>query len=96
LYVAKLAGIPPDVVERAKTLLAGFEEEKEAAQSADQAQIGDSSFPCTASSTTQNGQQAGQAVLDRLAHVDPLRTTPIDALLLVSELKQLAEGSEEE
>jgi hypothetical protein len=31
-----------------------------------------------------------------LAHIDPLRTTPIDALLLVSELKQLAEGSEEE
>ena len=96
LYVAKLAGIPPDVVERAKTLLAGFEQEKAAAQSADQAQIGDSSSRSTASSAAQNGQRTGQAVLDRLAHVDPLRTTPIDALLLVSELKQLAEGNEEE
>jgi len=88
LYVAKLAGIPPDVVERTKTLLAGFEEEKEAAHPANQVQSGDQ--------FAQSGQQAGQTVLDRLAQIDPLRTTPIDALLLVSELKQLAEGSEEE
>ena len=45
---------------------------------------------------SQSGQQAGQAVLDRLSHIDPLQTTPINGLLLVSELKQLAEGSGEE
>ncbi len=97
LYVAKLAGIPPDVVERAKTLLAGFEQEKEPARPARPAHpAGDPSFPSTTPSAAQTGQPIGQVVLDRLAQIDPLRTTPIDALLLVSELKQLAEGSEEE
>ena len=87
LYVAQLAGLPPDVVERAKMLLTEFE-----------------AGPC---STTSREIRAGQrqpiqaqtgptvqAVLDRLAQIDPLRTAPIDALLLVAELKRLAEGEE--
>ena len=79
LYVAKLAGLPPDVVERANVLLAEFEAEQPPAggqkQTAEQPQ-----------------PQTGQAVVDRLAQVDPLRTTPIEALLLIAELKRMAEG----
>ena len=33
----------------------------------------------------QSGQQAGQAVFECLSHIDPLQTTPVNALLLVSE-----------
>ena len=91
LYVAKLAGLPPDVVERAKTLVAGFEAGVEFAaeppSSSGQKQI--------AEHMRQPRPQIGQAVLDRLAQVDPLRTTPIDALLLVAELKRVAEGGED-
>lgn len=79
LYVAKLAGLPPDVVERAETLLAGFE--------AGQLPPGDQQ------QRVERPQVPGdQAVVSRLAQIDPLRTTPIEALLLIAELKQMAEG----
>jgi hypothetical protein len=32
--------------------------------------------------------------LERLAGIDPLHTTPMDALVLLAELKKLAEGME--
>ena len=91
LYVAKLAGLPPDVVERAKTLVAEFEAvaglEAQPPPSSGQQQISEH--------IRRPRPQLGQAVLDRLAQVDPLRTTPIDALLLVAELQRVAEGGEE-
>ena len=91
LYVAKLAGLPPNVVERAKTLVAEFEAvaglEAQQPPSSGQQQISEH--------IRRPRPQLGQAVLDRLAQVDPLRTTPIDALLLVAELQRVAEGGEE-
>ena len=82
LYVAKLAGLPPDVVERAGTLLAEFE--------AGQPSTGGQK------QTVEQAQPPGnQAVVSRLAQVDPLRTTPLEALLLIAELKQMAEGGKE-
>ena len=78
LYVAKLAGLPLDVVERAETLLA----EIEAGQP----------LPGDQQQRVEQPQAPGdQAVVSRLARIDPLRTTPIEALLLIAELKQMAE-----
>ena len=82
LYVARLAGLPPDVVERAKALLAEFEAEPPPA--------GDRQ-----PTAEQPQPPSGRAVVDRLAQVDPLRTTPIEALLLIAELKRLAEAGQE-
>ncbi len=78
LYVAKLAGLPPDVVERAETLLAEIEAEQPP--------------PGSHQQRVERPQAPGdQTVVSRLAQVDPLRTTPIEALLLIAELKRLAE-----
>ena len=44
---------------------------------------------------TKNGRmpsQDAQPVLARLARIDPLHTTPLDALRVLAELKKLAEG----
>ncbi len=82
LYVAKLAGLPPDVVERAEILLAEFEAGQPPPGS--QRQRVESPQP-----------HSNRAVIDRLAQIDPLRTTPIEALLLIAELKQMAEGGKE-
>ena len=82
LYVARLAGLPPDVVERAKALLAEFEAPP--------------SPPGDRQPTAEPPPPpSGRAVVDRLAQVDPLRTTPIEALLLIAELKRLAEAGQE-
>ena len=83
LYVAKLAGLPPDVVERAEALLAEFEAGQPATGGQKQ--------------TAEQTQPPGvPSLMDRLAQVDPLRTTPIEALLLMAELKRLAEGANAE
>ena len=82
LYVARLAGLPPDVVERAKALLAEFEAEPP--PPGDRQPTAEPPPP-----------PSGRAVVDRLAQVDPLRTTPIEALLLIAELKRLAEAGQE-
>lgn len=89
VYVAKLAGLPPQVVERAKELLRGWEREKGHTLlgiNGHGSQLG------KAISATESKQDQLQAVLERLTGVDPLHTTPMEALLLLAELKKLAEG----
>lgn len=81
LYVAKLAGLPARVVQRAKELLVGWQRENE-------------KFPL---STVMAGNEVNErpetrTVIERLSRVDPLHTTPMEALLLLAELKKLAEG----
>jgi len=89
LYVAKLAGVPPAVVERARELLATWQEDNK---------------PFTLNTGEQgSGQRAWapikaqahpgeQAVIDQLRKIDPLHTTPMEALVLLAELKKLVEG----
>src|SRR5262249_19054105 len=90
VYVAKLAGLPPQVIERAKELLLGWEREK------GHVLLGvnghESEFGKVAATTESKHGQI-QALLERLANVDPLHTTPMEALLLLAELKKLAEGT---
>ena len=92
LYVAKLAGLPDSVVERAKRLLTGWQQEKE-----------DSALYATTQNMKRNGLipaerekentlHTAPAVIEHLSSIDPLHTTPMEALLLLVELKKLAEG----
>ena len=91
VYVAQLAGLPSHVVQRAKDLLLSWQTN----QNTD-AYVAEGSSQYAAG-ITKNGRispQDAQPVLARLARVDPLHTTPIDALVLLAELKKLAEGGE--
>ena len=91
VYVAKLAGLPPQVIERAKELLVGWERETGRALlrvNGHGPQLGKTV------SVTESKQSQIQTVLERLTRVDPLHTTPMEALLLLAELKKLAEGGD--
>jgi DNA mismatch repair protein MutS len=89
VYVAKLAGLPPQVVERAKDLLMSWEREKGSSlPGANGHGRHGNAFP-----VTEGNQHHIQTVLERLTDVDPLHTTPMEALLLLAELKKLMEGA---
>jgi DNA mismatch repair protein MutS len=90
VYVAKLAGLPPQVIERAKELLMGWEREKGHTLLEVN---GYGPRPGDAATAAQSSQSHIPAVLERLARVDPLHTTPMEALLLLAELKKLVEGA---
>jgi DNA mismatch repair protein MutS len=89
LYVAKLAGMPLSVVERARELLTSWQE--------------DNKLFTLNTGEQRSGQQGGaqtkekeypgeQAVIDQLRRLDPLHTTPMEALVLLAELKKLVES----
>jgi DNA mismatch repair protein MutS len=86
VYVAKLAGLPPRVIERAKELLAGWEREKNRIVLGPN---GPGPQSGTAATATQSFQSQMLVVLERLIQVDPLHTTPMEALLLLAELKKV-------
>jgi DNA mismatch repair protein MutS len=81
LYVAKIAGLPEHVVARAKELLAQWRRE----QPARVKRRKDDVFSIAES----NGYAAPREVLTKLARIDPLHTTPMEALRLLAELQQL-------
>jgi len=90
VYVAKLAGLPPQVIDRAKELLMGWEREKGHTLLGVN---GQGPRPGDVTTATQRSQSHRPAVLERLTRVDPLHTTPMEALLLLAELKKLMEGA---
>ena len=86
VYVAQLAGLPSPVVQRAKDLLRNWQTDRNTDVYV--AEAGPAGL-------TKNGRmpsQDAQPVLARLARIDPLHTTPLDALRVLAELKKLAEG----
>ncbi|MGH7960696.1 MAG: MutS-related protein, partial [Candidatus Binatia bacterium] len=91
IYVAKLAGLPPRAVQRAGELLAGWQQEKERTTPALVVQGADHREVARAEVDRQNGRTSVQTVIGRLLSIDPLHTTPMEALLLLAELKKLAE-----
>ncbi|MBI2876404.1 MAG: DNA mismatch repair protein MutS [Candidatus Tectomicrobia bacterium] len=87
IHVARLAGLPDPVVERAQALLQEHEGRKEDRERGPRAGNGgdDPGHPRPLAP----GSGPGQALEERLRRIDPLRTTPFDALLLLAELKDL-------
>ena len=82
IEVAKLAGLPSEVVERAREVLA----EHEFAQQQASAHLSPGASPPPAQLTIFT--PLSQPVLDKLREVDLNRLTPLDALNLLAELKK--------
>jgi len=87
IEVAKLAGLPDEVVRRAREVLA--EHESAEAQLSAQLASGDSPAPRTAQLTIFT--PLSQPVLERLREVDLDRLTPLEALNLLAQLKKQVE-----
>ncbi|ADE14986.1 DNA mismatch repair protein MutS [Nitrosococcus halophilus Nc 4] len=86
IYVAKLAGLPPAVVQRASELLAQLEQEESVSPVGNaRAEVREVPPP--------SGWLRREALVARLLELDPLRTTPLEALELLAELRHLAQSS---
>jgi DNA mismatch repair protein MutS len=91
LHVARLAGVPPAVIERARRILSDLE-----TRSPDLRPRGDQ--PPAGAAEPEPVQaalfpRAGAAVLDELAALDPDVVAPLDALLLVKQWKDRLAGT---
>jgi DNA mismatch repair protein MutS len=92
LHVARLAGVPAAVIERARRILADLE-----TRSPDLKPRGEAA-PAGAPAAEPAQQalfpRAGAAILDEFAALDPDAIAPLDALLLLKQLRdRLADGS---
>ena len=87
VYVAKLAGLPPAVIERAKEILAKGPEETQPRREDSSVSLAQQD----SRSNSNNPRSESQIVIDKLANVDLLHTTPLEALVLLAELKKLIE-----
>jgi DNA mismatch repair protein MutS len=82
--VARLAGLPPEVTARARELLAGLE-------SADgNRRVGKRAPAARAPDQLALFAPATHPVLERLKGVDPMKMTPLEALIILAELVDLA------
>jgi DNA mismatch repair protein MutS len=86
IQVARLAGLPRQTVERAKTILTGLERD-ELARSGHPTQTTANTEPLP-QLTLFAPPQADTSIARRLREVDLERITPIDALALLAELKK--------
>jgi len=86
VHVARLAGVPEPVIRRAARVLAELEQQRQAPPS-------DSASRAELSEDAALSEGVREA-LRRLAQVDPLRMTPLEALAELSELASLVAGSE--
>jgi DNA mismatch repair protein MutS len=89
IHVARLAGLPPPVVSRARDILRALEQDE----------LSRGGRPALSGQPVQPQQQLGlfqapidDALRDRLRAVDIDQTTPLDALRLLAELKRDADG----
>ncbi len=84
IHVARLAGVPEEVIQRARTILAQLEEEHH--RGAQQLRV-----PAVEVNSVPRQlwlfEPPHQGVIDRLRRVDLERTTPLDALRLLQELQ---------
>ena len=84
IEVGKLAGLPDEVVRRAREVLA----EHENAEAQVTAQLSGSDAPPPRAAQLTIFTPLSQPVLEKLRELDPNRLTPLEALNLLSELKQ--------
>ena len=85
IHVAKLAGLPKDVLKRADEILKLYENSAKEKEMTRGEQV---SFDFDVLEEKPN------KVLDRLETIDPLKCTPIDAINLLYELKELSKDKE--
>lgn len=83
IEVAKLAGLPDEVVRRAREVLA----EHESAEARMSAQLGPEGAPAPRAAQLTIFTPLSQPVLERLRELDLNRLTPLEALNLLAELK---------
>jgi DNA mismatch repair protein MutS len=92
IQVARLAGLPRTVVDRAREILGALEHDE----------LARGGRPSLSQTRSEPQQQLGlfqslpspaDRVVERLAAADPDRMTPLDALALLAELKKEAQGS---
>jgi DNA mismatch repair protein MutS len=91
LHVARLAGVPAAVIERARRILADLE-----TRSPDLKPRGEAT-PAGAPAAEPAQQalfpRAGAAILDEIAALDPDATAPLDALLLLKQFRERLSGA---
>ena len=88
IQVARLAGIPDTVIKRSKKILADIEKEGRGVGRSDG--VGRSKTPPAGQVQLDLFKPPGHAVIERLCRIDVSRTTPMDALKLLSELQDCA------
>ena len=97
IQVARLAGLPADVIARARALLREFEQGApvpESPSGADAGQLALFGGPGALSPAPVGAERPPHPVLEALAGLDPDRLTPLEALTTLHELRrQLREGS---
>ncbi len=79
IHVARLAGIPDSVIRRAGEILAALEKEKSAG-----------SIPGRAEAAQPSLFEQSDHIRSRLQHLDIERVTPLDALKILSDLRDMA------
>ncbi|MEM6783577.1 MAG: DNA mismatch repair protein MutS, partial [Bacteroidota bacterium] len=103
IEVARMAGLPKPVIARAKHVLAHLEAHDVAAEMQGPRPSGDGALPSALTPRMPAPDLAPPAayaapdpvasrLLDTLDAVDPNRLTPIEALMKLAELKQIADG----
>ncbi|MFN2446128.1 MAG: DNA mismatch repair protein MutS [Vicinamibacterales bacterium] len=90
IQVARLAGLPPSVIARARDILSALEQD-ELGRSGRPALSGTPAAPRQQLGLFQQTSGADERLRERLREVDINRTTPLDALQLIAELKKEAE-----
>jgi DNA mismatch repair protein MutS len=90
IQVARLAGLPPTVIARARDILQALEQD-ELSRGGRPAISGQQPAPREQLALFRATSEVEERLRDRLREIDINRTTPIDALQLLHELKREAE-----
>jgi DNA mismatch repair protein MutS len=97
IQVARLAGLPADVIARARALLREFEQGApvpDSPSAVDAGQLPLFAGPGATGPAPGGTERASHPVLETLAGLDPDRLTPLEALTALHELhRRLREGS---
>ena len=92
IQVARLAGLPPTVVARAREILGALEQD-ELTRGGRPSLAGTATDPQQQLGLFQSLPSAGERLAERLRGVDPNRITPLEAIALLADLKRDAQES---
>ncbi|MDO9573401.1 MAG: DNA mismatch repair protein MutS, partial [Candidatus Contubernalis sp.] len=94
IQVARLAGLPPELIRRAADILIELEKEKQQSLSTILCETGGTTFgnPGDCNSPWKDLEQNGTPIIElllKLKRADPLRTTPMEALNMLHEFHEI-------